>query len=256
MLAGLLDSLQAIGQAIQDDLATWSVWQWVVASRGVAALLADLTLAWRKRALVRQYFAPLFVVGRRLAHVLGIVARFPGRLVWAAVAAGLGAVSHVRAAMRDRDEQVATPAASDEVESDATESASEVGVDAPSPEAPAPLDRARQHLELGATDTAVLTAYAVAREHISTAVDPSPQATHWEFYNTVRDQLAAEQGDALQRLTETYEAAAFAPTAVGTDAAQAALDLAEQFEGESVVRSNGGEQSPENGAGGTSGRIE
>lgn len=237
-------TLGALGQTIGAELATWSVWQWLVAGVGVAALLAGLAFVWRKRAVVRPYIAPLVGVGYRLAHALGTAARVLGRVVWWAGSRGLGVVGRVYAAVRDRDEATAADAAeADAVVSGPAASAGDgtADTDTASAEPPTPLERAHQQLAAGATDTAVQTAYAVARAYLSTGGEPEPGATHWEFYTATRDRLVAEQRDALQRLTEAYEAAAFAPTAVEAEGARAALATAEQFVNDAVVQSDGGQ---------------
>lgn len=235
----------SLGQAIVTELATWSVWQWLVASVGVAALLAGLAFAWRKRGRLRQYIAPLVVVGGRLAQALGTAARVLGRVAWWAGSRSLGAVGRVHGAVWDRDEATGADAAeSDAVVSGPTASAGDGAADATGTTSAAPstpLERAHQQLATGTTDTAVQTAYAVARAHLSTGGEPEQGATHWEFYTAAHDRLVAEQRDALQRLTEAYEAAAFAPTAVEAEGARAALATAEQFVNDTVVQSDGGQ---------------
>lgn len=216
-------TLQTVRQALTDELTTWLWWQWLLAGLAIVALLGGLALGWRRWPLVRQYLGPFAVVGRKLGHALWL----PVRLL------PLGGTN----------EQPAEATGVEGAESAAGDTAASATDGEHGEPDVEPLERAHQQLERGDTDGAVQMAYAVVRERISTLVEPTPGATHWEFYNAARERLATEEGNALQRLTEAYEAAAFARTRVGADTAQKALDAAERFQEMSGVRSDGGMQS-------------
>jgi hypothetical protein len=100
------------------------------------------------------------------------------------------------------------------------------------------LDRAHEDLSSGNTDRAVRRAYGIVRSVVAGS-DPSLQTlTHWELLQQYRDKLDGEsdQSGVLERLTQVYEVAAYAPDRVGRGAARDALEsagaLLELFEDE------------------------
>ncbi|PSQ18678.1 hypothetical protein BRD02_00145 [Halobacteriales archaeon QS_8_69_73] len=98
----------------------------------------------------------------------------------------------------------------------------------PTPEAASgAFDAARARLEAGDPSTAVELGYGVVREELGDAVNPAAQTdTHWEFYRTIADELSDGHAAALERLTDAYERAAFAPDGADRGTARAALQAA------------------------------
>ncbi|WP_121820746.1 Ig-like domain-containing protein [Halostella salina] len=80
-------------------------------------------------------------------------------------------------------------------------------------------------LENGQPDRAVELAYSDVRRRISDALDVPSVRTHWEFYQACRDAgLDTEGVKALERLTEAYEQAAYAPEELSIAEADEALE--------------------------------
>jgi len=93
-------------------------------------------------------------------------------------------------------------------------------------DAPSPLSAARERLAAGRPDEAIIVAYGVARNHLSTELGRDPTLTHWELFADYTGSLDERRRDALQRLTEAYERAAFSPAAETADFAGHALEQA------------------------------
>jgi hypothetical protein len=89
-----------------------------------------------------------------------------------------------------------------------------------------PLASSRDRLVEGATDEAVERAFVSVRTELSRVLGVENTGTHREFRAAVEGRLDADRAAAIGTLTETYERAAFAPTAVDEDAAEKALDAA------------------------------
>jgi hypothetical protein len=101
------------------------------------------------------------------------------------------------------------------------------------------LDSARAALAEGDSDGAVVAAYAATRRRLENgvenddgpgteAVDSATPRTHWEFYEACWDAgLSDERLRRLERLTETYERAAFAADPVEEDDAAEGVAAAE-----------------------------
>lgn len=100
----------------------------------------------------------------------------------------------------------------------------------PEPDRPAdPLAHARDRLSSD-PNGAVMVSYAAVRTDLARAVGAGSldADTHWEFLGACReDGLDEAAVEALTRLTEVYERAAYAPDAVTTADADAALETAE-----------------------------
>jgi len=100
-----------------------------------------------------------------------------------------------------------------------------------------PLADARGALSAGATDRAVIAAYATARTSLVDRFDVGKSQTPREFLSACDRRLDSETYAALQTLTETYEQTVFAPEAADTanqavDAAQSLLDTGTSRQGE------------------------
>jgi len=120
---------------------------------------------------------------------------------------------------------------SEEGDEGRAEGTSPGGPDEPDPD-PAVLAAARDRLD-AAPDEATTLAYGTVRHALSEQVDATDGATHWEFYRTcAADGLTDEQVDALERVTERYETAAFSPAGVGPDGARDALQAADTLAAE------------------------
>jgi hypothetical protein len=92
---------------------------------------------------------------------------------------------------------------------------------------PSLLDLARASLDDGRPDDAVVVAYSAVREHLDRRIaNADPSLTHWELLVVVRDALDDERRAALERLTATYESAAFSPGSNTAETAREALDSA------------------------------
>lgn len=97
------------------------------------------------------------------------------------------------------------------------------------------LNSAQTALSDGESDAAVVAAYAAVRRRLeddddlwAEAVEPNTPRTHWEFYDACRDAgLSDERLRRLERLTGTYERAAFAPESASEADARDAVELAE-----------------------------
>jgi hypothetical protein len=87
------------------------------------------------------------------------------------------------------------------------------------------LDSATTALDDGAFDAAVAAAYGAVRRELGRNSETTPR-THWEFYADCKERGIPEDGRRLlERLTTTYERAAFADDAVSeTDAREAVAD--------------------------------
>lgn len=88
-----------------------------------------------------------------------------------------------------------------------------------------PLDRARERLPSDGT-AAVRAAYGTVRERFSEEANVPESATHWELYLAAGDRLDDEREAALERLTEAYERAEFAPVGIDGAEAEAAVEAA------------------------------
>jgi len=88
-----------------------------------------------------------------------------------------------------------------------------------------PLDAATTALEEGRPDRAVELAYGGVRQRLGDALDVHPVHTHWEFYRACQDAgLNGDAAETLERLTEAYERAAYAPDSLNQDEANAVID--------------------------------
>lgn len=90
-----------------------------------------------------------------------------------------------------------------------------------------PFDRARAALGAGQPDDAVRIAYAAMRSRLQPS-DNTTAETHWEFYRRWQDEAAVDRTQ-LRTVTEAYETAAFAPTAVSSEAATAAVTASDEL---------------------------
>lgn len=218
---------------LRDLIPSWTRWQWALSMLLTGVVLGALGLAWRRRELVWPYIAPVVTpVRRRIRPMLSPVMT---RLLALSRAIG-GVLGDEDGAAADAPKPALVPASGPPP---AGESGSE---------SESLLDRARQHLDAGESDAAVQTAYAAARARATGLFDATSGATHWEFYLAGRERLAEEQADALRRVTEAYETAAFAPATVGGDIARGALQAAEDLQQGTDMRSDGGQaQAAQNG---------
>lgn len=94
-----------------------------------------------------------------------------------------------------------------------------------------PFDSARNRLDTD-PDTAVMLAYASVRDRLAQSGRARARSaeTHWEFLEACRqDGLDANAIEGLTELTQTYEAAAYAPLAVSQSEAEAAVVIAERL---------------------------
>ena len=91
--------------------------------------------------------------------------------------------------------------------------------------------RRSMHERLAADDFdgAVVAAYAVVRAALEDRVETPPGGTHWEFYRALDPADSTVDRDAVRRLTELYEFAAFAPGETPADRAEAAVELADRL---------------------------
>lgn len=199
-VGGVVDEL--LGHPVFEELASWSIWRWALVVGGVLTILASLGLVW------------LGLSGRALQGGRPTVALLAGRVLPSADGGG-------------------DPNGTTEAAGSAGGAAGESPDPPEPPDSPAesvsPLERAYHHLEREETDSAVETAYAVTRGNIATETGAT-NPTHWEFYDTASSQLPTDRVNLLHWLTEVYESAVFAPTAVGVDAARASIAVAERFE--------------------------
>ncbi|WP_323191075.1 hypothetical protein [Halostella sp. PRR32] len=111
------------------------------------------------------------------------------------------------------------------------ENAVETPVRDPDPTDEPSLDGARAALESGRPDEAVELTYGDVRRRLSGAFDVPPVRTHWEFYRAC--EAAGIDGEAaglLERLTEAYERAAYAPTGFSESEVDAIIDAVETTE--------------------------
>lgn len=77
------------------------------------------------------------------------------------------------------------------------------------------IEDVESHLEQGNTDDAAVTLYSVLQSKLQ--IDGSEDLTHWERYRSVRESLTPEEVTLLERATELYERAQFAPASVSTE---------------------------------------
>ena len=87
----------------------------------------------------------------------------------------------------------------------------------------------RERLAADDFDGAVVTAYAAVRESLEGRVEVPAGGTHWEFYQALDPAELAVDRDAIRRLTQLYEFAAFAPDETPRDRAEEAIGLAERL---------------------------
>lgn len=114
-------------------------------------------------------------------------------------------------------------------ESGADDTSTEAESDAAGDPRPSLLDAARARLDDGQPDDAVVVAYGAVREYLArTTASADPSLTHWELLVVARgaDALDDERQAALERLTATYENAAFSSGRNTVEAAREALDSA------------------------------
>jgi hypothetical protein len=121
-------------------------------------------------------------------------------------------------------------------------------VDEPSPEVPTPaadtgetadppitaslLALASDRLEAGEADAATQAGYAAVRKRLAEQLDAGG-GTHWELYRACTDaDFPGERVEAVRRLVESYERAAFAPDSVPVETAREALSAAREALGE------------------------
>jgi hypothetical protein len=97
----------------------------------------------------------------------------------------------------------------------------------PGESAPAPIEAATDRLAAGDPDGAVELAYLGLRGELEATLAIDGARTHWEFLEACgRTGLDEERLATLETLTETYEQAAFAPTAVDAERAREAISHA------------------------------
>lgn len=115
---------------------------------------------------------------------------------------------------------------------DGTEAVPEPPTEAGSDATPiSPFASARTRLDTE-PDTAVMLAYATVRDRLAQSgrVRGRSAETHWEFLAACRrDGLDADAIEGLTELTQTYEAAAYAPAAVSKSEAETAVTIAERL---------------------------
>lgn len=131
-------------------------------------------------------------------------------------AVGIGVALWRRSTRSDSQRSTVDPAA------ETSDRQSSVSVD--------PLDIARAHVASNA-DEAVMLAYGIVREELEAGgMSPVEAVTHWEFLEACRaDGLDERSSEALTKLTEAYERAAYAPTALSSDDAQDAIEIAKRL---------------------------
>jgi hypothetical protein len=89
------------------------------------------------------------------------------------------------------------------------------------------LETARTRLSTGDPAGAVAVAYTAVRTRLRRDLGLTTAHTHWEFLDTcLQRDLGEHRLDALRRLTELYERAAFSRDSLSTDAAATALEAA------------------------------
>jgi len=92
------------------------------------------------------------------------------------------------------------------------------------------LDVARARLGNGNPTEAVEIGYGAVRRELGDGSDPeaADTRTHWEFYRDLEAEIPDEHSRALERLTEAYEQAAFAPRGASHRTARDALEAASE----------------------------
>lgn len=90
---------------------------------------------------------------------------------------------------------------------------------------PVPGSLAKDRLAAGDTDGAVILGYEIARAYMNQETPPDHVQTPWEFYRD-RAETHPEEADALRRLTNAYEQAAFAPISLPYEESEGAIELA------------------------------
>lgn len=88
---------------------------------------------------------------------------------------------------------------------------------------------ARERLRQGNTDDAVRSAYAAVRQWGEDVYDVANIRTHWEFYRATHDLNSTEESELLQKLTESYERAAFDQRQTDKDEADSAVETASRL---------------------------
>lgn len=91
------------------------------------------------------------------------------------------------------------------------------------------LDAASDLLADDRYDAAVVTAYAAIRRRLADADGAGVARTHWELFEDHRDDLPPDPTRRLERVTETYERAAFATDSVAETAAEGAITDAQRL---------------------------
>ena len=95
-------------------------------------------------------------------------------------------------------------------------------------------ERVDTHLDGDDYDAAAIAAYAAVHDELAAANGISEGATHWELLQRSRaDGVPEERVADIETVVEAFETAAFAPTSVEPDRAEAAVERARE------IRSNG-----------------
>lgn len=180
---------------------------------------------------------PVLLGGGLVAFLVVFVVASSGvlRRVWRAVVRGLPAavgplLGGGYAASRP-DTVLRPPDGTDDSETD----------DDAADEAGALLGAATERLSGGRADESIIGAYGAVRRHLDARFGVEPALTHWELLRRYGGSLDAERRDALERLTEAYERAAFSPARSTTETAQDAIDSASVVVGERVEPGSAGD---------------
>ncbi|HET7323904.1 MAG TPA: DUF4129 domain-containing protein [Halococcus sp.] len=94
------------------------------------------------------------------------------------------------------------------------------------------LEAASEQLFAGDAEGAIVAAYTGVRARLGNELDLASPYTHWEFFDTCRLRgLRGDRLDALERLTELYEQAAFSQHPPSKDVATTAIEDAQTVSG-------------------------
>ena len=104
------------------------------------------------------------------------------------------------------------------------------------------LDVAREQLNAGETDEAIVSAYSAVRQGLDDQFGIEPVFTHWELLFLYRDSLDSDRRAALERLTSAYERAAYAHTSTTVELARDAIESASIFLRDSTEQQPNGAQ--------------
>lgn len=174
----------------------------------------------------RTGLSPAVIVAIILAIVLGLAALLARRLGWRPTLPGTpGIGAWIAGRWPGRPSLPTTGSSQDGADSPGTPAATEPPA---STEADSgPLAGAEADLAAGDTDRAVERAYNLVRASLTGDSPTARVLTHWEL---LRDYATdTEDRDALRRLTELYERAAYAPNRTSETEADTALDVARQL---------------------------